>query len=108
MSNAGKTGFTMKMKLFIPVLLFLMIAGVANAQHVRVRIGFPAGISIGPSGRAPFAGSVWIGPEWQWRGGNYVCVPGYWARPGRFGAVWVPGHWKYSRRGYRWVPGRWR
>ena len=98
----------MKMKLLIPVLFFMMMAHVANAQHVKVRIGFPVGISIGPSGHAPFAGAVWIGPEWQWRGGNYVTVPGYWARPGRHGAIWVPGHWKYSRKGYSWVPGHWR
>jgi hypothetical protein len=98
----------MKMKVLIPVLFFMMVAGAVNAQHVKVRIGFPVGISIGPSGRAPYAGAVWIGPEWQWRGGRYVTAPGYWARPGRYGAVWVPGHWKYSRRGYKWVPGHWR
>jgi len=98
----------MKMKILFPVLFLMMMAGVAHAQHVKVRIGFPVGISIGAPGRAPFGGAVWVGPEWQWRGGNYVCVPGYWARPGRHGAIWVSGHWKYSRHGYRWVPGHWR
>ena len=98
----------MKMKLLITGLFFMILSGVANAQHVKVRIGFPVGICTGPSGRAPFSGAIWIGPEWQWRGGHYVSVPGYWARPGRYGAIWVPGHWKYSRKGYRWVPGHWR
>jgi hypothetical protein len=98
----------MKMKTLIPVLFFMLIAGIANAQHVKVKIGFPVGISIGPSGRAPFSGAIWIGPEWTWRGGNYVCSPGYWARPSRHGAIWVPGHWKNSRRGFIWIPGHWR
>jgi hypothetical protein len=98
----------MKMKSLIPVLFFIMVAATVQAQHVKVRIGFPVGISTGAPGRAPFGGAVWIGPEWQWRGGHYQCIPGYWARPGRYGAIWVPGHWKYSRKGYRWVPGHWR
>ena len=89
-------------------VLFVAATTSAEAHHVRVRLKFPAGISIGAQARAPISAAVWIGPEWQWRGGQYVHVPGYWAKPGRHGAVWVPGHWKYTRRGYRWVPGRWR
>lgn len=89
--------------------MFLVAAGSqAGAQHVRVRLGFPAGVVVKAPGPAPFRSAIWIGPEWQWRGGRYVHVPGYWARPSRYGATWVPGHWKYTRRGYRWVPGRWR
>lgn len=98
----------MKKKLSVLVMFFMMITGVTNAQHVKVRINFPVGISIGPAGRAPFTSAVWIGPEWQWRGGRYESVPGYWGKPIRHGAVWVPGHWKYMRRGYKWVPGHWR
>ncbi|MBI5858282.1 MAG: YXWGXW repeat-containing protein [Sphingobacteriales bacterium] len=98
----------MKKKLFAFALFIVIGAAASQAQHVKVRIGFPVGISIHATGRAPFAGAVWVGPEWQWRGGNYVCVPGYWARPHRHGAVWVPGHWQYGRRGYKWVPGHWR
>jgi hypothetical protein len=98
----------MKMKLPAIAIFFAISIGSANAQHVKVRIGFPAGISIGASARAPYAGSVWVGPEWAWRGNNYVCVPGYWAKPHHHGAIWVSGHWQYSRRGYKWVPGHWR
>jgi hypothetical protein len=96
-------------KIFFLTLLFL-ITGISalQAQRVKVRIGFPVGISIGAPGPAPYGGAIWVGPEWQWRGGRYHCVPGYWARPNRYNAVWIPGHWKYSRHGYRWVPGRWR
>jgi hypothetical protein len=91
----------MKMKTVLFVLLFVGAASIAQAQHVRVRLNFPVGISIGAPGPAPYGGAVWIGPEWQWRGGRYVHVPGYWARPAHRGAIWVPGHWKHSRFGYR-------
>ena len=97
----------MKKKLLISALFFITLTAIANAQYVKVRIGFPVGISIGASGRAPYAGAIWVGPEWVWRGGHYVSVPGYWARPQRHGVIWVPGHWKYSHRGYKWVPGHW-
>ncbi len=89
-------------------MLLLMVASASQAQHVRVRLNFPAGLRIGAPGPRPYSGAVWIGPEWQWRGGRYENVPGYWGRPTRHSAVWIPGHWKYSRRGYRWVPGHWR
>jgi WXXGXW repeat (2 copies) len=98
----------MKIKLLLLTLLLVVATTLVQAQQVRVRLNFPVGISIGASGHRPYNGAVWIGPEWQWRGGRYVAVQGYWAKPGRYGAVWVPGHWKYSRRGYRWVPGHWR
>ncbi|MBC7874551.1 MAG: YXWGXW repeat-containing protein [Ferruginibacter sp.] len=89
-------------------VLFSAGIGTAQAQHVRVRLNFPATIHTKAYGHTPFSGAIWIGPEWQWRSGAYVSVPGYWARPHRHGMVWVPGHWKYSRRGYKWVPGHWR
>lgn len=96
-------------KLAILFLSFFFLAfSELKAQHVKVRLNFPVGVSIGPTGVAPFSGAVWIGPEWVWRNGNYVHVPGYWARPNRRNGVWVPGHWKYTRRGYCWRPGRWR
>ena len=97
----------MKIKLSA-LAVVVLISFAANAQHVKVRIGFPVGISVGAPGRAPFAGAIWIGPEWTWRNGNYVCVPGYWAKPRHHRAVWVSGHWQYTRRGYKWVPGHWR
>lgn len=98
----------MKLKVSMLALVFALVAANSQAQHVRVRLGFPAGISISAGSRPPYGGAVWVGPEWVWRGGRYECVPGYWAHPRRAGAIWVPGHWKYSRRGYKWVPGHWR
>jgi len=98
----------MKIKLLFLALLATGASLTSQAQHVRVRLGFPAGVRIAAPGPAPFRSAIWIGPEWQWRNGRYMHVPGYWAKPRYGGAVWVPGHWQYTRRGYRWVPGRWR
>lgn len=97
----------MKTKFLLLTIIFIAIASALPAQHVRARLSFPLGINIGRPGPAPFSGAIWIGPEWQWRGGKYEYVPGYWDRPHRFRSIWVPGHWKYSRWGYRWVPGHW-
>ncbi|MGB3007421.1 MAG: YXWGXW repeat-containing protein [Chitinophagaceae bacterium] len=98
------------MKIKILLIAVFLFAGVAvlNAQHVRVRLNFPSGIRIGAPDPAPFGGAIWIGPEWRWQRGNYINIPGYWAKPQRYGSTWIPGHWKYSRRGYKWVPGHWR
>jgi len=98
----------MKRIVIVAIVLLGLSVFKANAQYVRVRPGFSVGISIGAPGPAPYAGAIWIGPEWRWRGGHYVEVPGYWARPYRHYHAWVPGHWRYSRHGYRWAPGHWR
>jgi WXXGXW repeat (2 copies) len=47
----------------------------------------------------PYAGAVWIGGYWGWRGGRHAWVPGYYERP-------RPG---YAWRGHGWVNdgGRW-
>ncbi|HEV7781978.1 MAG TPA: hypothetical protein VGO58_11975 [Chitinophagaceae bacterium] len=95
-------------KIIVILVVLVTLVSSSQAQNVRVQLNFPVGISIGAPGPRPYTGAVWIGPEWQWRGGNYVHVPGYWARPNRHSAVWISGHWKYSRRGYRWVSGHWR
>ena len=97
----------MKRTIILTGILIGLSLVKANAQYVRVRPGFSVGITIGAPGPAPYSGAIWIGPEWTWKGGRYVEVPGYWGRPGRHHA-WIPGHWRYTRRGYRWVPGHWR
>jgi len=97
----------MKKIVFVVVALLGLSLLKADAQYVRRRPGFSVNVSVGAPGPAPYAGAIWIGPEWAWRGGQYVEVPGYWARPGRHRG-WVVGHWRSARRGYRWVPGHWR
>ena len=96
-------------RILIALVVFLGLSILkADAQYVAVRPGFSVGISVGVPGPAPFAGALWVGPEWTWREGRYVEVPGYWERPYRHHHAWVGGHWRYERRGYSWVPGHWR
>jgi hypothetical protein len=56
---------------------------------------------------APYPGAVWVQGEWEWRGGRYEYVPGYWARP-RGQRVYVEGGWVTGPRGYYWRHGYWR
>lgn len=59
-------------------------------------------------GRAPSPYHVWIAPEYIWRGGRYVAIPGYWARPPRRGMQYHAGFWQPARGGgFLWVSGRW-
>ena len=97
----------MKKILIVMIVLLGFSIMKAQAQYVRVRPGFSVGVSIGAPGPAPYAGAVWVGPEWAWRGGRYVEVQGYWAHARRHHA-WIPGHWRYTYHGYRWIPGHWR
>jgi len=95
------------------ILAILLIAGVgiftSNAQRVSVRLDFPVGVPVVAPGPPPFAGAIWIRPEWTWRSGRYVCAPGYWAPPPRSGrSYWAPGHWKHRPGGYYWRRGHWR
>ncbi len=96
------------MKKIVFIVMLLFTASALQAQQVRVRIGFPAGIRAGVPVPAPFRGAVWVDPEWRWQRGAYVSAPGYWARPHKHGATWVSGHWRNTRRSYVLVPGRWR
>jgi hypothetical protein len=98
----------MKHKLLLIVMIIALITADSTAQHVRVQMNFPIGVAVNPPGPPPFAGAIWIGPEWRWNRGNYVCVPGYWSKPRHHRKYWKAGHWKYTKRGYVWVPGRWK
>ncbi len=94
-------------KLVIVALVMAAFSLPSNAQFVRVQIGFPAGYTVRPA-RPPHPHAIWVGPEWRWQRGQYVAVPGYWAKPHRHKNKWKSGYWSQGRRGYRWVPGYWR
>lgn len=55
----------------------------------------------------PYAGAIWIEPEYYWSGGRYVARPGYWSRP-RPNYNYRPGYWNHGSRGHTWVRGGWR
>ena len=99
----------MKKIVFVIVVLLGLSFLKADAQYVRRKPGFSVNISLNAPGTAPYRDAVWVGPEWGWRGGRYVEVPGHWVRAPRHGSAWVSGGWVYTNhRGYRWRKGHWR
>ena len=95
--------------LAITAILFviaLAFAFQASAQvYVKIRPVAPVIVRT----TAPSPAHVWIGEEWEPRGGKYVYVGGHWAAPPHPGWAWVPGHWKHhDRRGEVWIRGHWR
>jgi hypothetical protein len=95
-------------KMMIMVVLVIAAAlssSSASAQvYVNVRPVFAEPHRPPPPSRT----HIWIGEEWENRGGRYVSVGGHWAAPPRPGFIYVPGRWAHERRGDYWVPGRWR
>src|SRR6476646_4396656 len=98
----------MKKILFFTMLLLTLAVFNAKAQHVRVQLNFPGGYEVNAPRNAPYPNAVWVGPEWVWRHGRYVAVPGHWERIRRHRGMWVPGYWERRREGYIWIPGHWR
>ena len=90
----------------ISTVIALAISFSASAQiYVKVRPVAPVVVRTA----APSAAHIWIGEEWEPRGGTYAYVGGHWAAPPHPGWIWVPGHWKrHDRRGEVWVRGHWR
>lgn len=90
-----------------------VIAGAALSACVVAPLGYDADgepvayadvpppapyVEVRPA--VPFAGAVWIGGYWGWRGGRHHWVPGHYVQP-RPGYVWRPYHW--APRGPRWA-----
>ncbi len=50
---------------------------------------------------------IWIGGVWAWHG-RWVWEPGHYARPPRYGAVWVPHRYVYRGGRHVYVRGYWR
>lgn len=95
----------MKKIISLSVIAFF-IGFTATAQFViRVR---PAAPVVRVRSACPSPKHVWVGGNYNWRGGQYVYTDGYWAIPPANGRIWVDGHWKQKRRGWVWVPGHWR
>src|SRR5215468_12240609 len=88
------------------MLATLMLAGSSlfGQVSVGVRIGPPppppAVVVRRPP--APGPGYYWVEPYYDWRGGRYVMVRSYWARPPYAGGYWVGPRYEGGRyyRGY--------
>ena len=95
------------MKRLSKVLRLLFVA-VALNLFTSCEVGWTATIPVGEvyvETPAPYVGAIWIGPEYEWRGGSYVLVPGHWGR-GR--GTWHQGSWAPRKSGYTWRRGYWR
>lgn len=55
---------------------------------------------------SPYPNAIWIPGEWEWRGGRYVYINGYYVR--HRNREWIAGHWRNVPNGYVWVRGHWR
>ena len=90
-------------KLLIGVALAgSLLTSCAGGYFVTVRPNAP--MYSRPA--APYTGAVWVAGEWEWLGGRYEYINGYWARP-RNNRVYVEGRWQQSPRGYYWRRGHW-
>lgn len=99
----------MKLTRVIAVVLFLAFFGIlpegCASRTVYVKSPPPAARQEVRPAR-PFAGAVWIGGHWEWRGNQYVWKSGHWVKRVK-GKKWVAGHWRKTPRGFVWVEGRW-
>ena len=81
-------------------------SGYSSAGEVVVDAAPPAPqVEVIPA--IPFAGAVWIGGYWGWRGGRHYWAPGYWSQP-RPGYYWRPHRWepiggRWAFRGGGWM-----
>jgi hypothetical protein len=96
-------------------LRFVALALVAAAVSFVGTVSAPAQINIelggGPPPRPPehrwhepYRGAYWIRGHYEWRGGGWVWIAGYYDYPPYPGAVWIEGH--RGHDGY-WHPGHW-
>jgi hypothetical protein len=85
-------------------IILLVISCVSESRVVREK---PVVTNVVVRPVPPYAGAVWVGPEWRWKHGRYIYVAPHYAHP-RKAHVWVPGHWRNSPRGFVWVKGHWR
>ncbi len=90
--------------IFFACILTLVLSSCGSSYYVSER---PAPYVYSRPAPPPYAGAIWIQPEYIWRGGGYVAQPGYWSRP-RPGYSYHPGQWNHNRRGHTWVRGGWR
>lgn len=81
-----------------PVPGYSQAPGTVYEDEAVVDVGPPAPyVEVVPV--IPFAGAVWVGGYWGWRGGRHDWVGGRWEQP-RPGYGWRPHAW--VQQGGRW------
>ncbi len=90
---------------FLLATLGLTTACAERPYEVRTP---PPPARYGAVGYAPGPGYVWCDGYYDWRGGRWFWVNGFWNRPPRARAVWIPAFWEPHGRGYKFHRGKWR
>jgi len=98
----------MKNRLIKLALAFAFVLGGSWAASAQIYVTVHPAVPVVVRPAAPSPAHVWVGEEWEGRGGQYVFVGGHWAAPPHPGWYWVPGHWRRGPRGDWWVKGHWR
>jgi WXXGXW repeat (2 copies) len=98
----------MSKKIYMLLFAFLLTAGIASAQRVVIRVTPPRPVRVGVIGHPPGPGYVWIEGYQEWRGDDYVWVPGRWVLPPRRHARWIRPRYRHVHGGWVFVAGRWR
>jgi hypothetical protein len=94
-------------KLFFILSLAAGIATFSGCGPTRYTVSTQPAAPYYSRPAAPGVGYVWVDGDWTWRGGRYVYVNGYWARPHRGYRAWTGGHWERRGNGWYWVRGHW-
>ena len=93
-----------KLSKFLRLLMFAVALSLISSCEVGWTATVPGPGPVVVESTPPYAGAVWIGPEYYWSGGRYVVREGHWER-GR--GTWHPGSWTPKRNGYYWRRGHW-
>jgi hypothetical protein len=90
----------------VVVALFITLALLFGCGPTVVTVRPPEPL-LEVYGPPPYTGAVWIAGHWKQKTGEWVWVPGQWARPPKPQALWIPGYWDPREGGWVWIPGHW-
>ena len=55
----------------------------------------------------PHPDAVWRSGHWTYKRGEWIWIPGHWAKRPKPHAHWIPGHWEPRGGGWIWIDGHW-
>lgn len=96
---------TISFTVLMATITVILFSSCAAQSRVYVAERHPAPVVMRPA--PPFAGAIWVGPEYRWHRGQYVYVAPRYVTP-RHGHTWAQGYWKHHHGKQVWVKGHWR
>jgi len=97
---------SISLKAILAAITMSLITGCVERETV-VEAPTPPPPQIEVIPVAPNPTYVWIGGNWEWRGG-WVWVGGRWGHRPYPGATWVHGHWARHGHARVWISAGWR